>query len=43
MHVTLYEHCLREARGDWLKQWDSAADLPLTPAVVSHGGKNRTR
>lgn len=41
MRESLYEYCFREDRMDLLKQWDSAANLPLTPAELSRGSKKK--
>ena len=41
MRESLYDYCLREGREDLLEQWDRGANLPLTPAAVSHGSKRK--
>ena len=41
MRESLYDYCLREGREDLLEQWDSGANLPLTPSAVSHGSKQK--
>ena len=41
MRESLRAFCLREEREELLRQWDEAANAPLTPDTVSYGSKRK--
>ena len=38
---TLADYCLRTGAEELLEQWDATRNLPLTPAKLSHGSKQK--
>lgn len=41
MLETLADYCLRTGAEELLEQWDATRNLPLTPAKLSHGSKQK--
>lgn len=41
MRESLHDFCMRERRQELLDEWVDDANLPLTPAVISHGSKRK--
>lgn len=41
MRESLARYCERTGRDDLLREWDAAANAPLTPADVSYGSKTK--
>ena len=41
MRESLYDFCTREGRQELLDQWAADKNLPITPAVISHGSKRK--
>lgn len=39
LRESLLDFCLRTQREELLREWDTARNAPLTPAIVSHGSK----
>lgn len=41
MRESLHDFCIREGRQELLDQWAADKNLPITPAVISHGSKRK--
>ena len=41
MRESLRAFCLRAGREELLRQWDEAANAPLTPDTISYGSKRK--